>query len=165
MSTEYCIARHDDKMCFPPNCIYHIILIGEIKELLQNMDAFCFNYQQLDCLHTLFNYRFSGKIVVQIGQLFDNMQRSVHFNHQHKGVDRMPSNAEKRLPRKQYNKHLLISFHKSKLTQTSGLVVADRIEQVKKTKFELEMIKFIDCSLDGHGSFTSILVSFKIKYL
>ena len=40
---EYCIARHDDKMCFLPNCRYHIILLGNIKELLQNLYAFCFN--------------------------------------------------------------------------------------------------------------------------
>ena len=53
-SNELCIARHDDKMCFLPICTYHIILIGNIKELLQKMDAFCFNYQHVDCLYTLF---------------------------------------------------------------------------------------------------------------
>ena len=42
-SKEYPIARHHDKMCFLPNCRYHIILIGNIKELLQKLDAFCFN--------------------------------------------------------------------------------------------------------------------------
>ena len=39
VSKEYCIARHDDKICFLPNCRYHIILIGNMKELLQNLDA------------------------------------------------------------------------------------------------------------------------------
>ena len=68
---EYCIARHDDKMCFLPNCRYHIILIGNIKELLQKLDAFCFNYQHVDCLYTLFKYRFSDKIFIKRGQLFD----------------------------------------------------------------------------------------------
>ena len=58
-------------MCFQPNCRYHIILIGNIKELLQKLDAFCFNYQHVDCLYTLFKYRFNGKIVIKIGQLFD----------------------------------------------------------------------------------------------
>ena len=42
---EYCNARHDDKIRFLPNCRYHIILIGNIKELLQQLEAFCFNYQ------------------------------------------------------------------------------------------------------------------------
>ena len=64
VSKKYCIARHDDKMCFLPNCRYHTILIGNIKELLQKLDEFCFNYQHVDCLYILFKYRFSGKIVV-----------------------------------------------------------------------------------------------------
>ena len=42
---------------------------------------------------------------------------------------------------------------------------AERIEKVKKTKFELDLIKIVDCFLDGHGIFESNLVSFKIKSL
>ena len=119
----------------------------------------------MDYLYTLFKYRFSGKIVVKSGQLFDNLQRAVHFNQQNRGVDRMPSIAKKRLLRKRYRKHLLSSFQKTKSTQTSGSVFADRNEQVKKTKFELELIKIVDCFLDGHGNFTSNLVSFQIKFV
>ena len=165
MRKEYCIAGHDDKMCLLPNCRYHIILIGNIKELLQKLDAFCFNYQHVDCLYTLFKYRFSGKIVLKSGQLFDNLQRAVHFNQQNRGVERMPSIAKKRLLRKKIKKHLLSYFQKTKLTKTSESVFADRIEQVKKTKFELELIKIVDCFLECHGNYTSYLVSFKIKSL
>ena len=96
VSKEYCIARHDDKICFLPNCRYHSILIGNNKELLQKLDAFCFNYQHADCL---FKYRFSDKIVVQNGQFFDNLQRAVHFNQQNRIFD---SIAKKRLLRKKY---------------------------------------------------------------
>ena len=53
VSKEYCTARHDDKMCFLPNCRYHIILIGNIKELLQKLDAFFFNYQHGLLVYTL----------------------------------------------------------------------------------------------------------------
>ena len=53
----------------------------------------------------------------------------------------------------------------TKSTQTSGSVFADRIEQVKKTKFELELIKLADCFLDGHGNYTSKIVSSEIKTL
>ena len=164
-SKEYCIARQDDKMCFLPNCRYHNILIGNIKELLQKRDAFCFNYQHVDCLYTFFKYRFSGKIVVKSGQLFDNLKRVVLFNQQNGGLERMPSIAKNRILRKKYKKHLLSSFQETKSTQTSVSVFADRIEQVKKTKFELELIKLVDCFLDGHGNYTSNLVSFKIKCL
>ena len=75
----------------------------------------------------------------------------------------MPSIAKKRLLRKKYKKHLFSSFQKTKTTQTSGSVFAKRIEKVKKTKFEFELIKVVDCFLDGHGSYDSKLVSSEIK--
>ena len=56
------------------------------------------------------------------------------------------------------------AVQKNKSTQTSGPVFAERIEKAKKTKFELELIKNVDCFLDGHGSYDSDLVSFKIKW-
>ena len=60
---------------------------------------------------------------------------------------------------------MLSSFQKTKSAQSSGSVFADRIEQVKKTKFDLELIKTVDCFLDGHGKFISTLVTFKKKSL
>ena len=152
-------------MCFLPNCRYHNILIGNLKKLLQKLDAICFNYRHVECLYTLFKYRFSGKIVVNSGQLFDKLLRPVDFNQQIRGVDSMPSMAKKRLLRKRYEKQLLSFFQNTKSTQTSGSVFANRIEQVKKTKFGLELIKIVDCFLNGHGNYTSYLISFKIKSL
>ena len=77
----------------------------------------------------------------------------------------MPSMVKKRLLRKKYKKHLLSSFQKSKSTQTSESVFAERIEQVKKTKFEIELIKIVDYFPDGHSNYTSNLVSFKMNSL
>ena len=48
---------------FLPNCKYHIILPGEIEEMLHKMDTFSFTYQHVDCLYNLFKYRFSGKLL------------------------------------------------------------------------------------------------------
>ena len=158
VSKEYCIARKDDKICFLPSCRYHFTPIGNSKELPQKMDDFCFNCQHADCLYTLFKYRFSVKFVVNSGQLFDNLQWLVHFNQQNRGVDRMPSMANNRLLREKYKKYFLSSFQKTKSTQTSGSVFADGIEQGKKTEFEMELIKIVDCFLDGHGNYTSNLV-------
>ena len=45
-------------------------------------------------------------------------------------------------------KHLLRSFEKTKSMQSSGSVFADRIEKVRKTRIELELIKIVDCFLD-----------------
>ena len=162
---DYCIAHNDVKTCFLPSCKYHILLHGNVEELLKKLDTFCFTYQHVDCFYTLFKYRFSGKVIAKSGQVFDNVQRAVDFSHRNKGVDRMPSIAKKRLLRKKYKKDLFSPFQKTKTTQTSGSVLAERIEKVKKTKFELELIKIVDCFLDGHGNFDSNLVSFKIKSL
>ena len=162
---DYCIAHHDDKTCFLPACKYHIILLGNAEELLKKLDTFWFTYQHVDCLYTLFKYRFSGKVIAKSGQVFDNVQRAVDFNQRNKGVDRKSSIAKKRLLRKKYKKHLFSSFQKTKSTQTGGSVFAERIENVKKTKFELDLIKIVDCFLNGHGNYDSNLVSFKIKSL
>ena len=96
LSKEYCIVRVDDKMCFLRSCRYRIIVLGNIKELLQKLDTFCFNYQHVDSLYTFFKYRFIDKIVLKSGQLSDTLQRALHFNLQNRGMDRMPSIAKKR---------------------------------------------------------------------
>ena len=162
---DYCIAHHDNKTCFIPCCKYHLILLGSVEELLKKLDTFCFTYHHVDCLYTLFKYRFSGKVIAKSGQVSDNEQGAVNFNQRNRGVDRMPSSAEKRLLRKKYKKHLFSSFQKTKTTQTSGSVFAERIEKVEKTKFELDLIKIVDCFSDGHGFYDSNLVSFEIKKL
>ena len=77
----------------------------------------------------------------------------------------MPSIAKKKLLRKKYKKHFFSSFQKTKTTYTIGFVFAERIEKVKKTKFELDLIKFVDCFLDGHVEYYSNLVFLKIKSL
>ena len=161
----YCTAHHNEKTCSLPACKYHIKLPGNVQELLKELDSFCFTYQHVDCLYTLFKYRFSGKVFAKSGQVFDNVQRAVDFNNRNKEVERMPSIAKKRLLRKKCKKHLFSFFQKTKTTQTSGSVFAERIEKVKKTKFEFELLKIVDCFLDGHGVFDSILVSFKTKSL
>ena len=163
---DYCIAHYNGKTCFLPTYKYHIVLFGNVQELLKKLDTFCFTCQHVDCLYTLFKYRFSGKVILKSGQVFDNVQRALDFNHRNKGVDRKPSIAKRRLLRKKYKKCLFSSFQKTKTTQTSGSVFAERVEKVEKTKFEFEPMKnVVFCFLDGHGNFDSSLVSFKYKSL
>ena len=107
---DYCIAPHDDKTCFLPACKNHIILLGNVEEVLKKLDTFCFTYQHVYCLYRLFKYRLSGKVIAKSGQVFDNVQRAVDINHRNKGEDRMPSIAKKRLLRKKFKKHLFSSF-------------------------------------------------------
>ena len=91
------------------------------------------------------------------------MYSAVHFNHQNRGLDRLPSVSKKEFLRKKYKIFLLSSFEKIEPMETSRSSLADRIEQVKKTKIELELIKILYFFLDGHGNFTSNLVTFKIE--
>ena len=161
MCKQYCIARHDEKMCFLPSCRYHIILIGNIKELLQKMDAFCFNYQHVDYLYTLFKYRFSGKMLSRVdsfliicrGQFISSTK-----------VDDWPeclASEEETLEEKLQKKTFDSSFQKTKSTEISGSLFADGIEQIEKNKIQSELKSLADCFLDGHGNFTSDLVPLK----
>ena len=75
----------------------------------------------------------------------------------------MPSIAKKTIEEK-VQKPLLSSFQKTKLLQTNQSAFADRVEQVKKIKFELELIKPVGCFLDGFGENTSNLVSLKVNF-
>ena len=160
---DYCIAHYDHKTCFLAICTYNIILLGEIEELLHKLDTFCFTYQHVDCLYTLFKYRFSRKVIAKSGKRFENVQRGISFNQRNRGVDKMSSIAKKRLLRKKFKQHFLSALQKNKSTQTSVSVFAERIETAKRIKFDLELIKTVDCYLDGHGSFDSNLLAFKIK--
>ena len=162
---DYCINLHNDKTCFLPAFKYHIILLGEIEELLHKLDTFCFTYQHVDCLYTLFKYRFSGKTIAKSGNVFDNVQRAISFNYRNRGVEKIPSTAKTRLLRKKFKEHFMSAFQKNKSTQTSGSVFAEETEKAKKTKIELELIRIVDCFLDGHSNYDSNLVSFKKKSL
>ena len=56
-------------------------------------------------------------------------------------------------------------YKRKKSIHTSGSVFAERIEKVRKTKFELELIKIVDCLLDSYGRYDSNLVTFEMKLL
>ena len=142
VSKDYCISCHDDKMCFLSNCRYYIILLGNVEELLKKLHTFCFNYQHVDCLYSLFKYRFNGKIFIKSGKLFDNLQRAVHFNHQNRGVDRMPSIAKKRLLRRKIKN---ICWAPSKRINRRELLDQSLQTELNKlkTKFGLELKKLL----------------------
>ena len=97
--------------------------------------------------------------------MFDNAQRAISFNQKNRGVDKMPSIAKQRLWRKKFKQFFMIPLQKNKSTETCGLVIAEKIEKAEKIEFEMELIKFVDCFLDGHGIYDSNLLSFKMKSL
>ena len=89
------------------------------------------------------------------------MCRAISFNQRNRRVDKKPSIAKKKLLRKNFKQLFMIALQKNKSTQANGSVFAESNEKVKKTKFEMELIKIVDCFLDGLGSYDRNLVSFK----
>ena len=161
---DYCIALHNEKTCFLPSCKYHIVLLGNVQELLKKLDTFCFTYQHVDCLYTLFKYRFSGKIIAKSGPVLITCNEQLTLITETREWTECQA-LQKRDSWGKSTKNICSVLSKDKATQTSGSVFAERIEKVKKTKFELDLIKIVDCFLDGHGNYDSNLVSFKIKSL
>ena len=92
---DYCIAHQHNRLCFLPEGKFHVILLGNIEELLKKLNKFCFTYQHVDCLYLLFKYRFIEKVIGKSGQVSDNVQRSLDFNHRNMRVIRRPSIAKR----------------------------------------------------------------------
>ena len=109
--------------------------MGDVDELLQTMDAFCFKNQHFDCLYTLFKNRFSRKIVAERGQVLDIVQGAVHFSttFSNRRVGKTPS-IEKKDSSKKYLKKISSSLQKNKWTQKNAPISAARVERVEKTK-------------------------------
>ena len=155
------------KTCSSPACIYHIILLGESEELLQKLDTFCFTYQHVDCLYTLFKYHLNGKNFAMEKKRLLRKKFKQHFmsalqkNKSTQTSGSVFAMEKKRLLRKKFKQHFMSALQKNKSTQTSGSVFAERIEKAKQIKVELEVIKVVDCFLDGLGNFDSNLVLLK----
>ena len=95
------------------------------------LDTFCFTYQHVDCLYTLFKYRFSGKIFAKSGQVFDNVQRAVDFNHRNKGVDNA-EHCKKETLEEKLQKTFVQLLSKDKNNADQWFSVCRKIEKVKK---------------------------------
>ena len=102
------------KTCFLPACKYHIILAGNVQELLKKLDTFCFTYQHVECLYTLFKHRSSGKIIAKSGQVFDNVQRAVDFNHRNQGSGQNAEHCKKETPEEKVQKRFVQLLSKDK---------------------------------------------------
>ena len=167
MIKKYCIARHDDKMCFVPSCRYHIIKIGDMKKLLQrrmhsvsttNTWTVCIHFSSTDSVaKLLLGARVDHSSILSEGSSFESPKQRSTQNAQ-------PCEKET-LEEKKNRKHLLSSFDENKSTQTSGSLFSDRSKELNETIDELELIKSLDCFIDGHGSFTSNFVSSQTKSL
>ena len=121
-------------MCFLPTCRYHILLLGNIKELLQKLDAFCSNtntwtvcihFSSTDSVANLFS-RVVNSMILCRGEFISTTLT--------KEWTEGPASRKKRLSGKKYQKHMLSSLQKTKSSQIDGSIMADRIEEVKRLK-------------------------------
>ena len=76
-----------------------------------------------------------------------------------------PNIAKKRLLRKKFKRHYLYSNQKPASTQTIGSAFLERIRKVQNSKYEHDLLKMIDCFIDGYGFVNSYHVIFLIKKL
>ena len=74
------------------------------------------------------------------------------------GVDRMPRAMQKQTLEETVQKLLLSSSKKKFSTRICGSVFEAELSRLKRMKFNLELIKGIDCFLEGHGGYTSSLL-------
>ena len=163
-TNECSVASHNYTFCPLKNCSYHIILISSsIFELLQKMDDLSFQYQTVDCLYTLYKNQFFGHTMDEAGLIFTQLRRAVQHNLEHKFVEKLPSVSKKRLSRKKFKRHLLRAVQRNASTQTLRSSFFDRIQLLKNSKYESELIKIVDCLLDGHRIIDNPMLYFEVR--
>ena len=152
LTKKYSVATHNDHFCPLKTCRYHIILISSsVIEILEKMENLSYVYQTVDCLYTIYKHQFFGPIIEESGVVFTQLTRAVEHNLENKYVEKVPSISKKRLSRKKFKRHLLRAEQRNASTQTLGSSFLDRVHSLRNSKNESELIKIVDCLLDGHG--------------
>ena len=160
---KYSVATHNDNFCPLKTCRYHIILISfSVKEILEIIENLSYVYQTVDCLYTLYKHQFFGSIIEESGLVFAQLTRAVEHNLK-KYVEKVISISKKRLSRKKFKRHLLRAEQRNASTQTLGSSFLDRVHSLRNSKYESELIKIVDCLLDGHGIIDNLVLYLEIR--
>ena len=99
----------------------------------------------------------------EAGLVFTQLKRAVQHNSENKFVEKLPSVSKKRLSRKKFKRHLLRAEQRNAGTQTLRSSFFDRIQSLKNSKYESELIKIVDCLLDGHGIIDNPCCTLKLE--
>ena len=163
VTQDYCVSNHSS-FCPVENCKFHLVLIGSsLDQILQRLDKYHFNYQIVDCIYTLYKYRFYFNIISSKSEVFNQLNRAVEHNLKSRIPKKLPSVARKRLLRKKFKRHYLSSAQKLASTQTLGSAFLERIRKVQNSKYETDLLKIVDCFLDGFGTVNSERINFSIN--
>ena len=131
--------------------------------MLQKLEDLSYLYQTDDCLYTLYKHQFFGNNLEKSGFVFTQLDRAVQDNYENKYVEKLRSVSKKRLSRKKFKRHLLRAEQRNVSTQTMGSSFLDSIQSLKISKYEGELIKIVDGSLDGHGLIDNSLLYLEIR--
>ena len=164
LTNEYVVASRNS-VCPLKTCRYHIVFISSTtKDLLQKLEDLSYLYQTVDCLYTIYKHQFFGNIWEESGLVFTQLDRAVKHNYENKFVEKLSIlSNKKRLSRKKFKRHQLRAEQRNVSTQTMGSSFLDRIQSIKNSKYESEVIKIIDCLLDGHGLIDNSLLYLVIR--
>ena len=162
--TSECVVASNNSFCPLNTCRYHIALISSsTRDLLQKLEDLSYLYQTVDCLYTLYKHQFSGNILEESALVLTQLDRAVQHNYENKFIEKLPSESKKRLSRKKFKKHLLRAEQRNVSTQTMASSFLDRIQSLKNSKNEIELIKIVDCLLDGPGLIVYSMIYLEIR--
>ena len=144
VTNNFCVSTHNT-YCSLKNCKFHILLnCSSFDQILQRLGNFHFTYQIIDCLYTLYKYRFYSNVISSIREVFNQLDRAVHHNLNWKGAEKKPSVVKKRLLRKTFKRQYLCSNQKLASTQTIGSAYLERVRQVQNSNYEHDLLKIFD---------------------
>ena len=144
----YCLSNHSS-ICPVESCKFHLVLIGSsLDQILQRLDKYHFTYQIVDSIYTINKHNFfSSK-----GEVFNQLNHAVELNLNCRLSEKLASVAKKRLLREKLKRHHLNSAQKLAANQTLASAFLERIRKVQNSKYESDLLKTVDCFLDGYDS-------------
>ena len=157
---DYCVDSDTPANSSLTICEFHIFLFAEKSGTIWLVNwTVCASHVNTWSVFTLYS---NSDSVLYIGEKRRNIRffRENCISQQNWQKDRRNSqHAMKRLLHKKFKNHLLTLFHKPKIGCSS--VFVEWVEGSRGNKFEFELMKLIDCFLDGCGGYRRNLVSLK----
>ena len=163
MNKEYCIAHHDAEMCFVPKCLCHLLLLGNVEELLRKL-THCVSHINMWTSSTHSSSIDSVEIMLstEVKWLIRCKKQSNLFRETEEWTQCPPSQKSDSWG-KSIESSFLTCIRKANSTRTSWSVFAKRVEKNENTKYELDLLKFVERFLDCFGNYISNLKTFKQK--
>ena len=162
VTQDYCVSNHSS-FCPLENCKFHLVLIGSsLDQILQILDKYHFTVI-VDCIYTLYKYRFYLNFISSRGEVVNQLNRAVEHNLKGRIPEKLPSVAKKRQLRKKFKRDYLSSAQKLASTQTLGSAFLERNRKVQNSKYETDLLKIVDCFIDGYGTVNSERINFSIN--